>query len=94
MADVTITPGPDPEDRQEHVTLSVNYYLSLLAAKRELRAIKAGSLNRIVETNTNVTADQLLSDYPELVDYAGMSTDQAMDTYSDLFDYEVIERDC
>lgn len=41
MIDIEITAGTDSDDRTQTVTLSVDYYLSLVAAKRELKQLKA-----------------------------------------------------
>ncbi|MDQ0907798.1 hypothetical protein QFZ22_003783 [Streptomyces canus] len=95
MSTVTITALNDHEaDDELTVTVSVEYLASLISAKKELKALKAELANGYTITAENVSADELLSDYPELVDYAGMTDSQTLDTYGDLFDYDLYERDC
>lgn len=93
MDDVEITSGNEVEP--EAVTLDMAYYVSLLQAKRELKELRAAMAGRtVVVTHTNVSLDELLTEYPELVDYSGMTVAQAVELFPDLFDYEVYERDC
>lgn len=95
MTTVTIKAVNDHDnDDEPTVTVSVEYLASLIAAKRELKELKATLANGFTVTQNNVSVDDLLTDYPDLVDYAGTVDYQTMDAYSDLFDYEVAERDC
>lgn len=98
MIEVEITAGADSDDSQETVTLSVDYYLSLLAAKRELKQLKARGTGPVptqgYDPGLADAAEYLSTDHPDLLDYSGMSLSQAADMYPDLIDYDVYERDC
>ncbi|WP_328937686.1 hypothetical protein OG288_15875 [Streptomyces tauricus] len=94
MIEVEITAATHSDDDEETVTLSLDYFLSLLSAKRELRQLKAALPGPPPTTDLPDAADYLSSEHPELIDYSGMTLSQAVEVYPDLIDYDLWERDC
>jgi hypothetical protein len=85
MAEVTITTDEDQDDGP-YVSISLAYWASLMAAKQELKRLKAQ------QTSMRDAADYLLQEHPDLLDYSGLTGQEVAEMYGE---YDLYERgDC